>query len=283
MTAEVKNAASLRGKVRAVSKKHGLKPQEVLNMYLFEHLLLRLSKSDYADKFVLKGGMLIAAITGMARRTTMDMDTTVTGMDMDEESVRKAVRDICAIQINDGMEYEFERIAPIRNEDEYANWRAHIRARYGRIDAPLKLDITTGDAITPRQIELDYPLMFDGGTVGVFSYPLVTILAEKLETVVSRGSGNTRGRDFYDILVFMRTKRDSIDADLLKQALDATASRRGSTDLMADYAARLEEVRVSDAMAKAWKRYVGDTPYAQGIEFDEVIDAALELGNMAIG
>ncbi|HIY84663.1 MAG TPA: nucleotidyl transferase AbiEii/AbiGii toxin family protein [Candidatus Rubneribacter avistercoris] len=251
-------------------------------MYLFEHLLLRLSRSNYADKFILKGGMLIAAITGMARRTTMDMDATVTGIDMDEESVREAVRDICAVRIDDGMEYELKRIAPIHDEGEYANWRAHIRVRYGRIDAPLKLDITTGDAITPRQVEFNYPLMLDGGTVGVLSYPLVTILAEKLETVVRRGSGNTRGRDFYDIFTFMRTKRDSIDVDLLKQALDATASKRGSTNLMADYAARIEEVRASDAMARVWERYVKDTPYARGIEFNEVVDAALELGNMAM-
>lgn len=283
MTAAIKNDASLRGKVRALSKKHGLKPQEVLNMHLFEHLLLRLAQSCYADKFILKGGLLIAAITGMARRTTMDMDTTVTGMDMDEECAQKAVCDICSIQISDGMDYEFERIVPIRDADKYANWRAYIRVHYGRIDTILKLDITTGDAITPRQTEFDYPLMFDGGTVGVLSYPLVTILAEKLETVVRRGSSNTRGRDFYDILVFMRTKRDSIDVNLLKQALDTTATRRGSSDFMADYTARLEEVRTSDAMAKVWRDYVNETPYAQGIGFDEVIDAALELGDMAMG
>lgn len=283
MTTEIRNDASLRGKIRVVSKKHGLRPQEVLNMYLFEHLLLRLSSSDYAEKFVLKGGLLIAAITGMARRTTMDMDTTVHGMDMDEESVSRAVRDICAVKVGDGMEYAFERIAPIREDDEYANWRAHIRVRYGRIDAPIKLDITTGDTITPREVEFAYPLMFDGGTVSVLSYPLVTILAEKLEAVVSRGSGNTRGRDFYDIFMFMRTKRDSIDAEQLKLAVSATAGQRGSTVLLADYAARLEEVRRSKAMLQSWERYVADTPYAQGIGFDEVVDAALELGAIAIG
>lgn len=283
MTTEIRNDASLRGKIRAVSKKHGLRPQEVLNMYLFEHLLLRLSNSDYADKFVLKGGLLIAAITGMARRTTMDIDTTVHGMDMDEETVSRAVREICTVKVGDDMEYAFERIAPIREDDEYANWRAHIRVRYGRIDAPIKLDITTGDTITPREVEFAYPLMFDGGTVSVLSYPLVTILAEKLEAVVSRGSGNTRGRDFYDIFMFMRTKRDSIDAEQLKLAVSATAGQRGSTALLADYAARLEEVRRSKAMLQSWERYVADTPYARGIGFDEVVDAALELGAIAIG
>lgn len=279
----IKNDASLRGKIRAIAKKHNLRPQEILNMYLFEHLLLRLSKSDYADKFILKGGLLIAAITGMTRRTTMDMDTTVLGMDMGKESVCKAVQSICAIQIDDEMKYELERIEPIRNDDEYANWRVLIRVRYGRVDAPIKLDVTTGDIITPKQIQFNYPLMFDEGTVGVLSYPLVTILAEKLETVVRRGSGNTRGRDFYDIFVFMRTKKDSIDTKLLKQALKATASKRRSSALMIDYADRLEEVRSSNAMVKVWERYIADTPYANDIKFDEVIDAALELGDIAIG
>lgn len=283
MTGGIKNDASLRGKVRAVAKECGLRSQEVLNMYLFEHLLLRLSQSGYADKFILKGGLLIAAITGMARRTTMDMDTTVSGMDMDEGSVCRAVRDICAVRIEDGMEYELERVEPIRDGDEYANWRAHIRVHYGRIDAPIKLDITTGDAITPRQVRFDYPLMFDEGAVGVLSYPLVTILAEKFETVVRRGAGNTRGRDYYDIFVFVRTRRDSIDAELLGRALIATAAKRGSSALMADYAARLEEVRASDAMMKVWERYAADAPYASDVKFDEVIDAALELGCIAIG
>lgn len=255
MTDRIRNDASLRGKIRAIAKKHGLRPQEVLNMYLFEHLLLRLSQSDYADKFILKGGLLIAAITGMARRTTMDMDTTVSGMDMDEKSVCKAIRNICAVRIEDDMKYEFELIEPIRDDDEYANWRAHIRVRYGRINAPIKLDITTGDAITPRQVEFDYPLMFGEGAVDVLSYPLATILAEKLETVVRRGTGNTRGRDYYDIFVFVRTRRDSIDAEMLKQALTATAAKRGSTTLMADYAALLEEVRASDAMEEVRRRH----------------------------
>lgn len=282
MTSDIKNDASLRGKIKAISKQHGIKSQEVLNMYLFEHLLLRLSRSSYVNRFILKGGLLITAITGMAHRTTMDMDTTITGMNADEEHVTKAVRDICATRVDDGMEYELERITPIRDKDEYANWRAHIRVRYGRIDTPLKLDITTGDAITPKQVEFDYPRMFDEGAIKVLSYPLVTILAEKLETVVRRGSANTRGRDFYDIFVFMRTKRNSIDVDLLKQALDATATRRGSTDMLANYTARLKEIRASSAMAEVWKRYVDNTPYARGVEFDDVIDAALELGKMAL-
>ena len=158
---EIRSDASLRGKVRHLSNEHGLKPQEVLQMYLFEHLLMRLAKSPYADKFVLKGGLLISSMTGIYQRTTMDMDATVVGMDMDEEIVANALREICATDVGDGMTYAFERIEPIREDDEYANWRAHLRARYGRIDAPVKVDITTGDAIYPSQVRHKFELMFD--------------------------------------------------------------------------------------------------------------------------
>ena len=188
----MRSDASLKGKIKALAKKSNLKPQELLQMYLFEHLLMRLGKSGYVEAFVLKGGLLISSMTGVAQRTTMDMDTTVIGMDMDEDTVSEAVAAICAVDVADGMEYTFERIEPIREGDEYANWRAHLRVRYGKIDAPVKIDITTGDEIVPGRIEYRYPLMFEEGSVRVLSYPLETVLAEKLETVVSRGIANTR-------------------------------------------------------------------------------------------
>lgn len=161
----MRSDASLKGKIKALAKKSNLKPQELLQMYLFEHLLMRLGKSGYAEAFVLKGGLLISSMTGVAQRTTMDMDTTVIGMDMDEDTVSEAVAAICAVDVADGMEYSFERIEPIREGDEYANWRAHLRVRYGKIDAPVKIDITTGDEIVPGRIEYRYPLMFEKGSV----------------------------------------------------------------------------------------------------------------------
>lgn len=193
--------ASLRGKVRHLANEHNLKPQEVLQMYLFERLLMRLARSSYADKFVLKGGFLVSSMTGIYQRTTMDMDATVVGMDMDEGSATKALADICAVDVGDDMTFDFERIEPIREDDEYVNWRAHLRAKYGRIDAPVKVDITTGDVMYPSQVRHKFELMFDQGTLDVLSYHPATVLAEKLETVLRRGEANTRGRDFYDLYV----------------------------------------------------------------------------------
>lgn len=174
------------------------------------------------------------------------------------------------------------RVEPIREIDEYANWRAHLRVRYGKLDAPIKIDITTGDRIVPGQTVYAYPLMFDGGWVRVLSYPIETVLAEKFETVVSRGVANTRGRDFYDIHALLRTRRDVINEETLAMAVAATAEKRGSTDAIAHYVEILEEVRLSHAMRDlVWASYVKSAPYVGNLRFDAVVDAAIELGDLA--
>lgn len=277
----MRNDASLKGKIKEMAKKTNLKPQELLQMYLFERLLMRLEKSDYAQTFVLKGGLLISSMTGISQRTTMDMDTTVIGMNMDEQTVREAVYAICAIDAGDGMEYSFERIEPIREDDEYANWRVHLRVRHGKIDVPIKLDITTGDEIVPEHVEYRYPLMFEEGFVRVLSYPLETVLAEKLETVVSRGIANTRGRDFYDIHTLFRTRSEDIDWKLLREAVAATTSKRGSVGRMASYSAVLKEVRESGIMREIWTSYVSGSPYAAKLKFEDAIDSTLKLAKLA--
>lgn len=159
-------------------------------MRLFEHLLLRLERSSYSSIFVLKGRLLISSVIGLARRTTMNMDTAVVGMPMGRKSVERAIIEIYTICVDDGMEYRLERVEPIREHDKYANWRAHISVLYGRMNPPVKIDITTGDSITPAQIEYPYPRMFDEDCIAVMSYPMATTLAEKFETVVSRGSAD---------------------------------------------------------------------------------------------
>lgn len=277
----IDNDASLKGRIRHVAKEHGLKPQEVLQMYLFEHLLVRLEKSEYANNFVLKGGLLIASLTGIFQRTTMDMDATVIGMDMDEGIVTEALQAICSVDAGDGMEYELEKIEPIREDDEYANWRAHIRAKYGKIDAPIKVDITTGDAIYPDKIHYRYELMFDQGVLEVLSYPLSTVLAEKLETVLRRGIANTRGRDFYDLYILDKLRFDEIDAEELRGALLSTAEKRGSLDMLDNRGAIISEIGESSAMRRLWNAYVTDTPYAEGISLDDTLKSAKRIAEVA--
>lgn len=173
----MRSDASLKGKIKALAKKSNLKPQELLQMYPFEHLLVRLGKGGYAEAFVLKGGLLISSMTGIAQRTTMDMGTTEIGMDMDEGTVGEAVAAICAVDAADGMESPSSRSSPSARAMS-TRTGAHLRVRYGKMDAPVKIDITTGDEIVPGRIECRYPLMFEEGSVRVLSYPLETVLAE---------------------------------------------------------------------------------------------------------
>lgn len=274
---EIRSDASLRGKVRQLTKEHGLKPQEVLQMYLFEHLLMRLAKSPYADKFVLKGGLLISSMTGIYQRTTMDMDATVVGMEMDEASVTKVLCEICGMDIGDDMFYAFERIEPIREDNEYANWRVHLRAKYGRIDAPIKVDITTGDPLYPLQVRHKFDLMFDQGALEVLSYHPAIVLAEKLETVFRHEEASTRGRDFYDLYAIPRYCSGSIDEQDLREALAHTAEKRGSLRAIGSWEETFNDIRSSFNMRQVWSSYVAANPYASGVILDDALKSIQEL------
>lgn len=249
-------------------------------MHLLDRLLWRLSRSGHADRVVLKGGLLVASMTGVAQRTTMDMDATVRGVPMDEGYVVAMVEDICAVPCDDGIEFSFERIEPIREDDEYANFRAHIRASLGKISAPLKIDITTGDVITPSAISYPYRPVFGGDPISIMAYPVETMLAEKFETIVRRGAANGRARDLYDLVVLLRLHGDRISWDVLHEAIYATAEKRGSAQMMPGYRDALEDVRASGYMRDSiWAPYCEDNPYASGITLDDAVDAATEIGD----
>ena len=166
---------------------------------MFERLVERLSISKYKENFILKGGLLIASMIGIAERTTMDMDTTIQGLPMTEEEIEKIIKEILALDVEDGIHFEYQGMQPIREDDEYNNFCVSICAMYGKMKIPMKIDITTGDKITPRQIDYGYKFMFEDKSVLVKAYTLETIIAEKYETVIRRNIGNTRARDFYDL------------------------------------------------------------------------------------
>lgn len=192
----MRSAEQIKGAVKNIASKMNLKPQEVLQIFMFERLVERLSISQYKDNFILKGGLLIASMIGIGERTTMDMDTTIQGLPMTEQGIEQVVKEIIYIDIGDGILFEFKGIQPIREDDEYNNFCASICALYGKMKVPMKIDITTGDKITPKQIDYGYKLMFEEKTVMVKAYPLETIIAEKYETVIRRNIGNTRTRVF---------------------------------------------------------------------------------------
>lgn len=211
------NIESIKGKIRSMAEKKNLKSQEVLQIYFFERFLERLSKSKYKNNFVIKGGFLISSLIGIENRTTMDMDTTIKGIALKEEKIKEIVQEIININVDDGIRFEIKDISYIREEDEYENFRISLIANVGKTKNPMKLDLTTGDAITPREIEYTYPCIFSQEDIKIMAYPLETILAEKYETIIRRNITTTRMRDFYDLYTLYKLKKDEIDYKILKE------------------------------------------------------------------
>ena len=273
----MKTPEQLKGAIRNLAKKKGIHAQEVLQIFMFERIIERLSVSLYKDRFILKGGLLISAILGVAERTTMDMDTTVKGLPMDEQSIRKAISEILDQTVDDGIEFQLLDLTPIREDDEYENFRASIQATYGKMKIPINIDITTGDEITPKEIQFSYPFLFDDRRVMVKAYTQETILAEKYETIIRRNVGNTRARDFYDLHLLYRLYRENADWNLLKQAVLATAKKRDSLSVLQDTKRILLALEESTVLQDLWKRYQSQNLYARKITYPAIMETVKEF------
>ena len=273
----MKTPEQLKGAIRNLAKEKGIHAQEVLQIFMFERIIERLSVSPYKDRFILKGGLLISAILGVAERTTMDMDTTVKGLPMDEQSIRKAIDEILDQPVDDEIEFQLLDLTPIREDDEYENFRASIQAIYGKMKIPMKIDITTGDEITPKEIRFSYPLLFDDRRVMIKAYTQETILAEKYETIIRRNVGNTRARDFYDLHLLYRLYRENADWNILKQAVLATAKKRESLSALQDTKRILSALEDSTVLQDLWKRYQAQNSYAREIAYPAIIETIKEF------
>lgn len=265
------NIESIKGKIRSLAKKKNLKSQEVLQIYFFERFLERLSKSKYKNNFVIKGGFLISSLIGIENRTTMDMDTTIKGIPLKEEKIKEIVEEIININVDDGIKFEIKDISYIREEDEYENFRISIIANVGKTKNPMKLDLTTGDAITPGEIEYTYPCIFTQEDIKIMAYPLETILAEKYETIIRRNIATTRMRDFYDLYTIYKLKKDEIDYKILKEAIERTSYKRGSQEIMKDYEEIIEDIKEDSYLKSLWEVYLSENKYIGDLEFDKVV------------
>ena len=266
------NIESIKGKIRSLAEKKNLKSQEVLQIYFFERFLERLSKSPYKNNFVIKGGFLISSLIGIENRTTMDMDTTVKGIAIKEEKIKEIVEEIININVDDGIRFEIKDISYIREEDEYENFRISLIANVGKTKNPMKLDLTTGDAITPREIEYTYPCIFSQEDIKIMAYPLETILAEKYETIIRRNITTTRMRDFYDLYTLYKLKKDQIDYEILKEAIERTSNKRGSQEIMKDYKEIIEDIKEDSYLRSLWEVYLNENKYIGDLTFDKVVD-----------
>lgn len=273
----MRNAMQLKAIIKNIAKKKNISAALVLQNYMLERFLERVSLSKYRDNYIIKGGFLIASMVGLDSRATMDMDATIKGYPVNEETIREMIEDIIAVPVEDDITFRFKSIGETREGDEYTGYRVALYANYEKMAVPLKLDITTGDKITPREIEYSYKLMMEDRSISVLAYNLSTILAEKLETVVSRGDQNTRSRDYYDVFILTKLQAENIDMESLNAALKATTEKRGSTELMKQYHEIMQVVKNSDAMKRQWDNYRKDFDYAAGIEFEETCDAVIAV------
>lgn len=273
----MKNAMQLKAILKNMAKQKNISAQLVLQNYMLERLLERVSVSKYRNNFILKGGFLIAAMVGLDTRATMDMDATLKGYPVNEETVRKMFEEICAIELNDDVTFAFRQIGEIREGDEYTGYRVALAANYPPLAVPLKLDITTGDKITQREIEYSFKLLLEDRSISILAYNLETILAEKLETVISRSDQNTRPRDYYDIYVLTKLQAHNIDLPSLKEALAATCGKRGSAEIVKGYIAIMERVKSSAVMQEQWVKYQQEFDDASDIPFDDTCDTVVRI------
>lgn len=273
----MKNAMQLKAIIKNLAQEKHISAQLMMQNFMLERLLERISASKYQRNFILKGGFLIAAMVGLDTRATMDMDATIKGLPVNEQTVREMFEEICKIEINDDVTFSFRSIGEIREGDEYTGYRVSLSANYPPMAVPLKLDITTGDKITPKEIEYQFKLLLEDRNISVLAYNLETIMAEKLETVISRGDQNTRPRDYYDIYILTKLQYSNIEPGALKAALEATTEKRGSSEVVKAYRKIMNTVRNSKIMQKQWDNYQKDFEYATDIAFVDVCDAVVQL------
>ena len=276
----MKTSEQIKGAIRNISKKTGVNPNSLLQMCLFEGILEKLSKSKYSENFILKGGLLISSLIGVEMRSTMDMDTTIRGIPLNEESITKILNEILAIEIDADIEYKLIKLSPIRQEDVYEDFCASISCIFGKINATLNIDITTGDVITPREMNYSYSKILEEGTIPIMTYTIETILAEKFETISSRNITTTRARDFYDLYMIYSIYKDKINKDTLRKAIERTSKYRGSFETALQYKEIVELFRESETTKELWKKYTQNNPYAKDVDFLDTISVYEEIGTV---
>ena len=279
----IRTSRQLKALVRNISKGDSAKAQIIIRNYVMERFLERLSLSQYKNNMILKGGTLVAAMVGLDNRSTMDVDTTLKNLPLNEDSAKKIVENIIAISIDDGMSFEIKSVSPIMDESDYPGIRIVLDTMIETMRTPLKIDFSTGDVITPQEISYSFRLLFEERTISILAYNLETVLAEKVETLLTRGTANTRMRDFYDIYILTNTQTHNIDSATLKDAFANTSKQRGSIALLTDVDLILNEVFESDGLIDLWRSYQRKFDYASDVQWTDVAEAVRSLVDVIKG
>ncbi len=267
----------IKGRIKNVAKENKADARTLMRIYMMERFLERVANSEYRDNFIIKGGMLVTALVGVALRSTMDIDTSIKNQNLSAEDARRIVDEIKDIDLGDGVTFEVKDISNIMDEMEYPGIRFSMNAVMGTLITPMKIDISTGDIITPRAIKYRYKLLLDNRSISLWSYNLETILAEKLQTILARGLLNTRMRDFYDIRVLISIYEQDIDNDVLKRAFDATCKKRGTENLKEEATKIISAISDDAQLQILWKSYQNKYSYAVDISYEDVMESTKSL------
>ena len=267
----------IKGRIKSVAKQNNADARTLMRIYMMERFLERLAQSEYRDNFIIKGGILVTAMIGVAHRSTMDIDTSMKNLNLSAEDALRVVNQVKDIDLDDGVSFDVKDISNIMDEMEYPGIRVTMNANVGRLITPLKIDISTGDVITPRAIEFNYDLLLEDRSISLWSYNLETILAEKLQTVLARGILNTRMRDFYDIRMLLDTYEDKVNKAVLKDAFAATCKKRGTDHLQEQAEEIIKIIEADEQLRVLWRAYQKKYSYAAEIDYASVISGVRKL------
>ena len=283
----IKTSRQLKDKVSNLSGNDSKKAQTLIRKYMMERFLARIARSEYKNNFILKGGMLVSALVGVEARATMDIDTTVRMLPLTKDKAIEVITEIMKIDLDDGIAYEIKKVEDIMEEHDYSGVRFTVAVTLEKLRDTIKIDISTGDEITPSAIEFSYPMMFDDEKLYIWSYNLETMLAEKLETVIARSTLNTRMRDFYDIHILWSEKADMINIETLRHAITNVARKRRTLELFDNTDEILDDIAESDYLRNNWSNYRKGSYYVGDLEWSDVLETTVnvlknEIGNLSI-
>ena len=267
----------IKGRIKSVAKQNNADARTLMRIYMMERFLERLAQSEYRGNFIIKGGILVTAMIGVAHRSTMDIDTSMKNLNLSAEDALRVVNQVKDIDLDDGVSFEVKDVSNIIDEMEYPGIRVTMNANVGKLITPLKIDISTGDVITPRAIEFNFDLLLEDRSISLWSYNLETILAEKLQTVLTRGILNTRMRDFYDIRMLLDTYEDKVNKAVLKDAFAATCKKRGTDHLQEQAEEIIKIIEANEQLQVLWRAYEKKYSYAADIDYASVISGVRKL------
>ena len=276
----IKNAMSLKAKINNIAKKEKVLPQAVMQTYMLERLLERISISEYKDNFILKGGMLISSIIGIDNRSTMDMDTTIKGFKLDKENLENILQEIIKIDANDNIKFKIINIENIREDDDYGGLRVHLQASFDEMPIDLKIDVTTGDKITYKEINYKYNLLLEKRSIEIWTYNVETIIAEKYESIIKRSILNTRIRDFYDLYMLTHLDKKNVKSKMLIDAIKETSKHRGTFDIINDkniVEDVINSIQNDNSLKEQWNKYQRSYEYAKDIKYEQLIDSIIGI------